>query len=203
MSVTTPPTTGAFQQPPFPVRRFTVDEYHRLIQAGVLTEEDPVELLEGWIVPKMTRNPRHDVALDQSQEVLRAKLPAGWRLRIHSAITTNDSEPEPDVAVVRGPIRNFLSRHPGPQDIGVLIEISDSSLSHDRNDKGRSYARAGIVCYWIINLVDRQVEVYTDPTGPDGTPCYRRRQDYGVDQEVPLVLDGQEVARIAVRELLP
>ncbi len=203
MSIGAPPTWNTFELPPFPVRRFTVDEYHRMIQMGLLTEDEPVELLEGWIVPKMPRNPNHDATIELAQETLRGRLPPGWRVRVQSAITTADSEPEPDVAVVRGGPRERLSRHPGPQDIALLIEVADSSLAHDRDDKGHLYARARIAFYWIINLVDSQVEVYTDPSGPVPAPSYRQRRDYGVTDSVPLVIGGQEIGHIAVRELLP
>jgi Putative restriction endonuclease len=185
------------------MRRFTVDEYHRMIEAGILTEDDPVELLGGWIVLKMPHNPPHDNALELADEAIRARLPTGWRLRIQSAIITTDSEPEPDLAVVRGTARVRQGRHPGPADIGLLLEVADSTLLSDGQDKGPLYAAAGIGCYWILNLVDRQVEVYTDPTGPDANPVYRRRQDYRPGDAVPLVLDGQQVVQIPVADLLP
>lgn len=124
-------------------------------------------------------------------------------MRVQSAITTLDSEPEPDFAIVPGPAERYLAHHPYAVDISVLIEVSDSSLSHDRNDKGRIYAHAGIVCYWIVNLVDRQVEVYTDPTGPDADPRFRQQQDYRPGDAVPLVIDGSGVGRVAVNDLLP
>jgi Uma2 family endonuclease len=202
MSITTPPTWGAFP-PPYPVRKFTVNEYHRLIQAGVLTEDDPVELLEGWIVPKMPRNPPHDGTIGVVQEVLRGQLPDGWFIRIQSAITLADSEPEPDLVVANGSPRQYMARHPGPQDVALAIEVADSSLDRDRHDKGRIYARAAIVIYWIINLVDGQVEVYTDPTGSAPTPAYQQRRDYQPADLVPLVLAGQTVSQIAASELLP
>ncbi|MGE3808289.1 MAG: Uma2 family endonuclease [Gemmataceae bacterium] len=189
--------------PPYPVRPFSVDEYHRLIHIGLLTEDDPVELLEGWIVPKMPRNELHDVALDLVQEPLRARLPAGYRLRVQSAITTLDSEPEPDFAIVPGPATRFLAHHPLPAEIELLVEVSDSTLNRDRTDKGRLYARAGIAVYWIVNLVDRQIEVYTDPTGPDPVPAYRIRQEFGINDSVPLQLGGLAVDSVPVRELMP
>src|SRR5437762_12339480 len=179
---------GGNPPPPFPVRRFTVDEYHRMIQTGILTEDDRVELLEGWIVPKMPHNPPHDSVLDQSQETLRSVLPPGWRLRIQSAITTPDSEPEPDIAIVQGPANRYRTRHPEPLDIAMLAEVSDSTLANDRGLKAQLYARAGIAVYWIINLVDNQVEVYTDPTGPDPAPRYRQRQDYRAGDTITLTV---------------
>lgn len=187
----------------YPMRRFTVDEYHRLIEVGILTEDDRVELLEGWIVLKMAHNPPHDLAIELAEEALRPRLPAGWRIRIQSAITTADSEPEPDLAVALGSPRARGNRHPGPADLALVIEVADSSVTADRDDKGRIYARAGIACYWLVNLIDRRVEVYTDPSGPVSSPAYGQRQDCAPADEVPLVIGGQEVARIPVVELLP
>jgi hypothetical protein len=195
--------TDGFQRPPFPVRRFTVEEYHKMIQAGILGEDDPVELLEGWIVAKTPRNPAQDVAIDQAQDAIRPRLPAGWRVRVQSAITTPDSEPEPHLAVVPGPANRYRASHPGPKDIALIVEAADSSLDHDRKEKGPLYARVAIPIYWIINLVASQVEVYTDPTGPAGAAHYRSRKDFGPNDSVPLVIEGKEVASIPVRELLP
>jgi hypothetical protein len=174
-----------------------------MIRMGILTEDDRVELLEGWIVPKMAHNPPHDVTVDQAQETLRARLPAGWRIRVQSAITTEDSEPEPDIVVVPGPVTRYVTRHPEPQDIGLLVEVSDANLQRDRNEKSRLYARARIGCYWIINIPDQQVEVFTDPTGPDADPHYRQNQVYDIHATVPLILDGQERGPIPVQELFP
>ncbi len=174
-----------------------------MIEAGVLPEDERVELLEGWIVPKMPHHPPHDGTIDITEERLRGALPAGWRIRVQSAITTSDSEPEPDVAVVRGTARSFLTRHPGPADIGLLIEVSESTLQRDRTEKARLYARAQIGWYWLINLVDRQVEVHSDPTGPVAEPAFRQVRVYGIQDSVPFVLDGVEVASIPVSDILP
>ena len=191
-----------FQEPPYPVWRFSVADYHRLIAAGGFTEDDPVELLEGWIVPKMPHNPLHDSILDGAQETIGQALPSGWRIRVQMAITTADSEPEPDIAVVRGPADRYRKRHPGPQDIAMLVEVSDATLRSDRVHKGRLYARAAIPFYWIINLVDGQVEVYTEPTGSTEAARYRCRQDYKKKQSVPLIVGGKTIAEIPVRDLL-
>jgi Uma2 family endonuclease len=184
-------------------RRFNVAEYHKLIDLGILTEDDNLELLEGYLVHKMPHNPPHDGTLQLLQAVLLAGLPLGWCLRIQCAITLGDSEPEPDGAVVRGNPRTYLARHPGPADIGVVIEVANTTLAADRIDKCRIYARAGIVCYWIINLADRQIEVYTAPSGPTATPGYGQRTDYRAGDRVPLVLDGATVTDVAVLDLLP
>jgi hypothetical protein len=102
------------------LRRFTVDEYHEMIRTGILAEDEPVELLEGWIVIKMARDPPHDLALEKSDVAIRSRLPAGWRVRIQSALTTDDSEPEPDIAVIRGPIPTVAHSHPRPSEVGML-----------------------------------------------------------------------------------
>ena len=105
--------------------------------------------------------------------------------------------------VIRGQPRDYLEHHPLARELALVVEVSDSSLGHDRGFKKAIYAAAAIAVYWIINLVDRQVEVYTDPTGPADPPDYRQPQDFGPADEVPVVIAGREVARIPVRELLP
>jgi Uma2 family endonuclease len=190
--------------PPVPVRRFTVDEYHQMIQAGILGEDDNVELLEGWIVPQTARGPAHDAIISVIMNVvLEMRLPSGWFGRVRSGRTTTDSEPEPDVVAVRGGPRAYFARHPGPADMALVIEVADASLSRDRSLKGRIYAAANVPVYWIINLVDNLVEVYTDPTGPDPVPVYRVRQDYRIGDLVPFVIDGRDLVPISAQELLP
>jgi Uma2 family endonuclease len=184
-------------------RRFSVPEYHKLIEIGILTEDDNLELLEGYLVLKMARNPPHDGTIDLVRETLGRLLPVGWMLRMQEAITLSDSEPEPDGAVVRGNARTYLSRHPGPPDLGLVIEVSDSTLLGDRADKGRIYARGGVACYWIVNLNDRQIEVYTGPSGPVASPAFAQRVDYRAGGAVPLVLDGARLGAIPVQDLLP
>lgn len=184
-------------------RRFTVDQYHRLIEDGHLTEDDDLELIEGYLVHKMARNAPHDIAIELADEQVRTRLPLGWRIRIQSAVTLPDSEPEPDIAIVRGAARSRSQRHPSSSDVGQLIEVSASTLDGDRADKCRIYARANIAIYWIINLVDRQIEVYSQPTGPTPAPAYANRQDYRSGDSVPLVLDGVTVGAIAVDDVMP
>jgi Uma2 family endonuclease len=190
--------------PPLPVRRFTVDEYHQMIRTGVLGEDDDVELLEGWIVPKMARNPAHDAVVSWiMNRRITPKLLEGWFCRGQSAITTTASEPEPDIVVVRGSELDYLARHPSPTDIALAIEVANSSLPRDRTEKARIYAAAAVPICWIINLIDNQVEVYSDPTGPDNWPVYRVRQDYHLGDFVPFVIDGRDLGPIPAQELLP
>lgn len=187
-----------------PPYRLTLDQYHRMVEAGVLTKEDRVELLEGWLVVKMPNHPPHRWSTRKVRVAIERRLPPGWFADEQKPITLplRGSEPEPDLQVARGEPVDYPDRHPGPADLGLLIEVSDSSVAQDQRLKARIYAREGIPTYWILNLVARRLEVYTDPTGPSDTPGYRQRKDYGPDEEVPLVLDGREVGRIAVRDLL-
>lgn len=184
-------------------RRFSVPEYHRLIEIGVLTEDDNLELIEGYLVLKMARNPPHDRTIQRLNRRLLGVLPAGWDIRIQSAVTLVESEPEPDVAVVRGDDTLYGTKHPHAADIGALIEVADSTLPGDRADKGRIYARASVAIYWIVNLPDRQIEVYEQPSGPTATPAYAKTTIYRAGDSLTLVLDGVTVATFAVNDLLP
>jgi Uma2 family endonuclease len=192
-----------FDTPPLPVRRFTVAEYQKLGECGLLTEDDDVELLEGWIVPKMNRNPRHDATIEIIQDWLTGVLPKGWRYRIQSGLDTRDSEPEPDIVVLRGDPRKRKTRHPGPADVALVIEVADSSLQLDRGIKARLYARGRVRRYWLVNLIDRQIEAFSEPARPRGRPVFHKREIYGADDEVPLVIEGKVIARVRVADLLP
>lgn len=188
--------------PPSPVHRFSVAQYHRMIDSGVLAEDDRVELLEGWILPKMPHTPRHDSTVHVVSEVVSNLLPKTHVVRNQAAMTLNDSEPEPDLAVVLGPSGRYSEEHPGPRDTALVVEVSASSLRQDRGLKQRIYARSRIPIYWIVNLIDGQVEVYTSPRAGK-SPGYRERRDYRGDQAIPLVIDGREVGTVIAEELLP
>lgn len=183
--------------------RLSLDQYHAMIQTGILTDDDPIELLEGWLVSKMPKNPRHRVVTHLLRQALERLVPNDWYVDSQEPITTSDSEPEPDVIVVRGQTHHYLDRHPGPEDVPLIIEVSDTTLQRDRTTKKRLYARARIPVYWIINLAERQCEVYSRPTGPGVQSDYRQRQDYGLSDTIPVMIEEDEVGHIAVRELFP
>jgi Uma2 family endonuclease len=183
-------------------RKFTPEQYHKLIDSGIVMEGEPIELLEGYMVEKAMRNPPHDGSVTRLTNRLPRRLPAGWVTRIQCAVSMTDSEPEPDGAVVRGDDTSYDTRLPAPADFGIIIEVSDSSLAFDRRDKGRIYARAGIPVYWIVNVADRQVEVYSDPDAAANPPAYRTRTDYRPGDAVPITLDGKVVGTIPVSDLL-
>jgi Uma2 family endonuclease len=185
------------------LHRLSVAHYHAMIAAGILGDGDPVELLEGVLVRKMPKNPPHRIAMLLVKDALTALLPPGWFLDVQDPLTTPESEPEPDILVIRGRIRDYTHRDVEPQDAGLVVEVADSSLRHDRTVKLRIYARARVALYWIVNLNDRQIEVHTEPTGPAKQPAYGQRRDYGEQDAVPVVLDGREIGTLLVRDLLP
>lgn len=189
--------------PDDPIWRLSVEQYHEMIGAGILTDDDPVELLEGWLVTKMPKNRPHSLATQLSREVLAKVIPAGWYVDAQEPITTLDSEPEPDVIVVRGQRRDYQDRHPLPSEVALVIEVSDATLQRDRTLKLRLYARAGIAAYWILNLPDEQLELYAEPLTGEQAAAYQRKTIYQPSDSIPIFLDGQEVARITVRDLLP
>jgi len=174
-----------------------------MAREGILTDEDAVELVEGLLLPKMTKHPPHTLATGLTQDALQAILPQGWFIKVQDPVTTIDSEPEPDLTVVRGRRRDFGVRHPGPADVALLVEVADDSLRRDRSRKKRAYARAAIAVYCIVNLLDRQIEVYSDPTGPGDKPDYRHHEHFSAGTSIPVVIDGKEVGRLNVADLLP
>lgn len=188
--------------PDSPIWRLSIAQYHQMVQSGILTDDDPVELLEGWLVTKMPKNPPHRLTTQLLREALAQLVPAGWYVDAQEPITTSDSEPEPDVVIVRGDRRQYRDRHPGPAEVALVVEVADSTLQRDRTMKQRLYAAAGIVAYWIVNLVEGQVEVYEEPINPVDAPCYARRADYRRGESVPLTLDGQVVGVVAVETVL-
>lgn len=182
--------------------RFSVASYQRMIASGALTSEDKVELLENYVVLKMPHNPPHDSTIQRMLRPLLKSLPRGSDLRVQSAITLRDSEPEPDFAIVRGSSADYENHHPSAADVGLLIEVADTSLARDRHDKGRIYANAGIAVYWVVNLLDRQIEVYRQPSTAEMAAEYSASQFYRIGDLVPVVLEGEAVARIPVADLL-
>lgn len=196
-------TSTTLAVPDSPIWRLSIAQYHQMVQAGILTDDDPVELLEGWLVTKMPKNPPHRLATQLMREALAQLAPIGWYVDAQEPITTADSEPEPDVVIVRGDRRQYRDRHPGPEDVALVVEVSDSTLQRDRTMKQRLYATAGIAVYWIVNLVDGQVEVYQEPRGPASEPHYARRDDYRREAAIPLMLDGESVGVVDVEAVLP
>jgi Uma2 family endonuclease len=187
---------------PEPVFRLSVDQYHTMIDAGVLTDDDPVELLEGILVFKMPKKPAHRLALRKLASAIEAILPSGFFLQVQEPITLDTGEPEPDAAVVRGAEDDYAERHPGADDVPLVVEVADTTLARDRGIKLRSYAAAGIPIYWIVDLVGRSVEVYTEPNHDQAHPAYNHVRVFHEHESAPLVLFGKEIGQIPVARVL-
>lgn len=200
-TVSAPPTPTFLNEAS--MAKFSTARYDAMVSSGILTSEDKVELLENYVVLKMPRDSIHDCAIELISDALSPVLPAGWRLRCQLTLATSDSRPEPDYAVVRGDPRTRRDQHPSASDMALVIEVANTSLLRDQRDKARIYARANVVCYWIVNLEDRRIEVHTQPSGPCDSPAYANVQNYAPGDAIPLVLDGTTVATIAVADLLP
>jgi hypothetical protein len=199
-TVTSPPPSVTSDVPQH--HQFTVEQYHRMIDAGILKTGDRLELLDGWIVDKMTNNPLHANRVARLIRIFAPLSSDELVIRIQLPITLATSEPEPDLVVAKPPLEQYDERHPGPADILLLIEVADSSLAVDRNLKRAIYARARLPIYWIVNIPERRVEVYTQPRA-GRNPTYRRSEMFGREANVPVVIDGREIAQVAVGELLP
>ncbi len=186
---------GNFETLPLPIHRFTVQEYHQLGEIGVLTPDNHVELLEGWIVEKMNQRPAHGFVVGLLTQWLLTSLPEGWIGRCQLPITTDRSEPEPDLAVIRGQHVDFRSRHPSGNDCELVIEVADTSVAKDRA-KASIYASAGIQEYWIVNLVECQLERFINP---DGT-TYIDQTIIKADQSIETQIGDKQIT-LAVSEL--
>ncbi len=184
------------------VHVWTRDEYHRLADLGFF-EGRRVELVEGQVFDMAAMRSPHAAAVDLVDAALKAVFGPGYYIRQQKPFVVSDiSEPEPDVAVVLGTIRDYAEAH--PTEAALLIEVADTSVSYDRTVKGSLYAKAGIRDYWIVNLVKRQLEVYQQPEENDEATYgwrYGKVMIYQLGQVVaPLATPDSWVA---VEDLLP
>ncbi len=186
--------------PPEEVFRITVDRYEQMLERGALSEDDRIELLNGVLVTKMPKNPMHSTVTGRCYRALDGLIPPQWHVRKEEPVRIPGyDEPEPDLAVVRGGGDAYEHLHPLPGDIALIVEVADSSLTRERGEKADIYARAGVPLYWIINLVDRQVEVFSHPVGGVYPPATVLR---GSDP-IELIIADQAVGRIAASDLIP
>lgn len=181
-------------------KRWTRREYGRLIETGILHEDDPIELIEGRLIVAEPQNTPHAQAIELAADALRAAFGLGWRIRVQLPIALDpDSEPEPDVSVVAGSPRDRDTDHPSRP--ALVVEVADSSVRYDRDVKARVYARAAIPEYWIVDLPARVVEVHRMP---------RRRSGRGSRYSTVTIARPGESIRplatahpVAVADLLP
>jgi Uma2 family endonuclease len=199
-SVIDTPSDMQWLPPPESIYRLSVEKYEAMVASGVFTKRDRLHLINGILVAKMTEYPAHAVACDNARLAIEHLMPPGWYVRPDKPlrIPNYQSEPEPDAVLARGRPKDYLRGHPEPSDVALVLEVSESSLAEDRA-MASIYGGGGVAVYWIINLVDRQVEVYTCPAAAG----YQSRQVFKPGESVPLIIDGSEVGRIAVSDLIP
>ena len=185
---------------PSPLYRMTVEKYESLIASGFFGKRDDVHLINGYLVNRMAESPLHGAVLDLVRLAIEAILLAGWYIRSEKGlrIPSQISVPRPDLVIVRGAPRDYLARYPEPADTALVVEVSCSSVDQDRA-MADIYAAGGVPAYWLVNVDDGQVEVYSDP-GPDG---YRAHEVLAPGHVLHVVVDGVEIGEIAVADILP
>ena len=192
------------------VKRWNVDEYHKMIDVGLIMEGAPIELIDGMLVYKnrrdsggsaRTHGPRHQLVVAQLIQLSAALSAAGFHLRIQSPGAVGPShEPEPDGLVLPGRPIDYQGRSPTAREAVLVIEVADSSLDTDQTVKLRMYATAVIPTYWIVNLRANVIEVYNRPDVLSG--AYRNRRDFGRRDNVELALPGSSSITVPVTDII-
>jgi Uma2 family endonuclease len=177
------------------IHRWTRAQYDQMVDAGVLTPDDRVELIDGYIVPMSPQNSRHATSVEMTRRALASACPSSMLVRAQFPLALGSaSEPEPDLAVVPGSINDYVDQH--PSEALLVVEVADSSLAKDREQKRLLYAQHGIPEYWIVNLVNGHLEVYRDPAAGD----YKSKTTLERSDTVTLLFAD---AALAVADLIP
>ncbi len=184
------------------IRRWRRAEYERLVNLGMF-EGEPLELIGGQLIVAEPQGAYHAAAITKIDYALRAVLPPGWFVRLQAPVALDDeSEPEPDVVVVPGRPGDYMDAHPSRPVLAV--EVAESSLGFDRVRKGSLYARAQIQDYWIVNLVERVLEVYREPEEDIAAPFgWRFRVTQRLEPPATVAPVALPAARLPVADLLP
>lgn len=178
-------------------RAFTVEEYHRMTQAGILREDDRVELLDGEIVTRTPVGSRHAAGVNRLTHALSGRVVGRAIVSVQNPVRLGErSEPQPDLALLRTRPDFYADAHPGPMDVLLVIEVAETSVDLDRKIKVPLYAQAAIAEVWLVDLAGGYVEVYRDPAGQ----AYRDVRRVGRGQH--LSPDTFPDLRLAVEELL-
>ena len=185
---------------PWPLYRMSLEQYESLIATGFFGKQDDVHLINGYVVNRMAESPEHGAVCDAIRIAIGAILLAGWYPRVQNGlkIPSQVSIPRPDLAIVRGDWRDYLKRYPDAADAALVVEVSISSLDEDRA-MAEIYGKAGIPVYWIVNVDDGQVEVYSNP-GPSG---YQSHEVLAPGHVLRVLINGVEVGEIPVADILP
>jgi len=186
-------------------RRFTVEEFYRLAEVGVLREKERVELLEGYVTTMSPIWPPHSTSVNYLYRAFLRILPAGRDYTNGRDVQFPASSTEPDGLILRGSLGDFSNSVVTAKDVLLVIEVAESSLSVDRGIKLVIYAAASIPEYWIVNLPERKLEVYRRPVAAAGeqTAKYETVDVFSQDQSVDVVIEGTKVGSIVVRDILP
>ncbi|MFM7364443.1 MAG: Uma2 family endonuclease [Cuspidothrix sp.] len=183
---------------PLQLRLWTVDEYHRMAEAGIFEPSERVELLEGKIICIVTKGISHRSAMGRTNKLLQNRLENRAFIAIQDPVKLNErSEPEPDIAVVKIDPLDYADHHPTPDEIYFIIEVADSSFKLDTEIKAKAYSQAGIKDYWVLDVVNRELIVFRNPT-IDG---YQNQEIFTEYQKIS-PLDFPDV-EIIVSEMLP
>ena len=184
--------------------RWTREAYDRMAEHGIFAPGERVELIEGEIVTMTPQGTRHAVGIQLAHEALRKAFGQAFHIRQQLPLALDlRSEPDPDIAVVRGAPRDFLESHPTPPATVLVVEVAASTLDYDRHTKGSLYARAGIPEFWLVNLVERQIEVCRDPRPAPGAPFGWEYADVQILLPGASVLPIEAAAPVLVDDLLP
>jgi Uma2 family endonuclease len=180
-----------------PRKRWTIAEFDDLVRKGFLREGSRTFLWDGEIIEPMPENPPHVNAAMNLVRIFIGKVPEeSWTVNQGNPIELREEyKPQPDLAVLKGPRARYRKAAPVASDVALLVEVADSSYPNNAGVFMRAYAAARISQYWIVNIRERRVEVYSAPGDTsDGAPCYAQRADYGLKDAVPLVVsqDGLE-----------
>ena len=190
----------AWAPPAESLSRISLEQYEEMVASGIFGRGDRLHLIRGLLVAKMTQTTTHSTADLLCGNSLEETIPPRKHVRPAKPIriAAQASKPEPDRSVARGEIRDYSRRDPDPGDVALVVEVADSRLREAR-DLACVYGGGGIAVYWIVNLVDRHVEVYSDPIQGG----YRSREDFKPGQAITVVLDGRPVGEIVVDDILP
>lgn len=198
---TTHPTAFLGHTPLYPI---SIRQYKMMIAAGVFPDRAKVELLGGVLAAQMTKYAPHNFTVRRLGGLFRALVVPDWVVSEEKPVEFGRNwRPEPDLAVAVGPEDRYRANDPAAKDLVLLIEVSESSYTADRDAKWHGYAAAKLPVYWIVNLGRRTVEVYTNPAGRGKSARYRDAQTYAETDSVPVVIGGQELGSIAVKGMLP
>ena len=185
--------------------RLSRERYHELIDSGFFAADENYELIHGYLVKKMSKNAAHifivKVLLIWLNRLV--GMENGWHFSVQDPIGVGDSEPEPDIAILRGSPIDFVEHLPDATATSLVIEVSDSTLSYDRNVKKGLYAEAGVQQYWIVNVRGRQIEIYTEPFLDNEEVGYAKVTVLSESDSIAVLLDGVDFGTIPLANLFP